>query len=415
MRKYLITPFADYVTLLRQHGRFIGFGFFMTWVSGAGQTYFIGVFGPSIQQQFSLSHTEWGSLYMLGTLASAALLPWTGQWVDHAALRIYSLMVLIGLVIACLNISLATNALWLVLAIFLLRQFGQGLSSHTSQTSMARYIGAHRGKALALASMGFSAGEAILPVLAVLSIAAFGWQRSYQFTALGVLLFIPLILWTLKGHQQRHQQFLDQQAADDQNENTKQNSSTRRQMLRERRFYLILPAILMPSYTATALFFYHLTLADAKGWSQLWMTGNYWLYALVTVLTSLLAGPFIDRFTATRTLPYFLLPLIAALLMLVPAKHPLWLLPYMVLLGINIGLYFTATAALWAELYGARHLGSIKSAVNALNVFASALGPVSVGTLLDAQWRIEQVLLLFAALCALATWLLIIGLKHYRE
>ena len=39
---------------------------------------------------------------------------------------------------------------------------------------------------------------------------------------------------------------------------------------------------------------------------------------------------------------------------------------------------------MWAELYGPRHLGAIKSLTNAIMVFASALGPALVGSLL--QW-----------------------------
>ncbi len=408
---------SDYIQLLQSNGRFLAFGFLMMFLSSAGQTYYIGVFGPQIQDTFGLSHTRWSTIYMIGTLASAALLPWTGQLIDSVKLKTYVLAALIGLVVACIAMSFTSSAIVLLITIFLLRQFGQGLTSHAAQTSLARYMGNNRGKSLALASMGFSFGEAILPVGAVLAITLFGWRFSYQLTALWVLLFIPVILWTLKGQEARHiahDEELRRVERDETQSQSTQISKTRQQMLREGRFYLVLFAVLIPSYIATALFFYHLSIAESKGWSALWMTGNYWVYALVTIATSFLAGPIIDKYTAVRVMPYYLLPLIAAMLVLIPGDHSFWVLPYMILLGINIGLYFTATPALWAELYGPKYLGGIKSTITAFNVFASALGPITIGTMLDAGFHFDQIFLTLSSICAVSSVLLTFGLRLYK-
>lgn len=404
----------EYLLFVRRHPRFLLFGFAVAFSSSAGQTYFIGIFGPSIRDAFGLSHTQWGTIYMVGTLMSAALLPWSGGLLDRFSLRIYSPAVLCGLVIACFAISLTPSALVLVFAIFLLRQFGQGLSGHTAITSMARYMKKDRGKAIALASMGFSTAEAVLPLLAVIFIASIGWRATYQVTALVWLCFVPLVLWLLKGHDDRHQEHLQQLKEEESSEDVKVESMSRGQMIAEPRFYLLLPAVLAPSYIGTALFFHHLTLADAKGWSGLWITGNYWLYAVFAIIASLGSGPLIDRFSAARVIPFFLTPMIVALGILVWTSKPIWVMPYLALIGFNTGLYFTTSSALWAELYGTRFLGGIKSLVGALGVFASALGPVSIGLLLDLGYSIEQVFILFALFCIVSTVMLIVGLKKYR-
>ena len=44
----------DYWRFARSNPRFLGFGFFMAFMSSAGQTYFIGVFGQGIQADFGL-------------------------------------------------------------------------------------------------------------------------------------------------------------------------------------------------------------------------------------------------------------------------------------------------------------------------------------------------------------------------
>ena len=386
----------------------------MAFISSAGQTYFIGIFGPEIRVTFDLSHTQWGSIYLVGTLCSAMVLPWSGQLIDRVDLRIFVSIVVFGLSLACLTISLAPSIIMLTLSIFMLRQFGQGLTSHTAMTSMARYMALNRGKSIAIATTGYSTGEAVLPVIAVSAILAIGWRSTYMWTAVAVLLVLPVILWTLRNHNIRHQTFMDEQSSTAQSMNA-MLSKTRRQMLAEGRFYLLLPAILAPSYIGTGLFFHHLTLAEHKGWSAIWVTGNYWVYALCSVATSLVAGPLIDRFTAARILPYYLTPLIIGLLILVPSEDPVWVVPYMVLLGINTGIYFTAVTALWAEIYGPKYLGGIKSMIGALGVFASALGPVTIGVILDLGYTFNAVCVFFSVFSLLSTAMLVNGLKRYQE
>ena len=79
-------PLKSYLHLVASQPRLLGFGFAMTFASSIGQTFFIGAFGPSIQQEFALSHGEWGAIYMAGTLLSAAFLPWTGAQIDRLPL-----------------------------------------------------------------------------------------------------------------------------------------------------------------------------------------------------------------------------------------------------------------------------------------------------------------------------------------
>lgn len=410
-----LIPVSEYIAFGRQHLRFLGFGFALALTSSAGQTYFIGAFGPAVRVTFGLSHTDWGLIYMAGTLLSAAILPWSGNLIDRFQLRTYTASVITGLVVACLVMSVTPTAWWLVLSIFLLRQFGQGLTSHTAITSMARYMQEGRGKAIAISSMGYSTGEALLPFTAVVLITAIGWRTTYQVTALAVLMMVPAGLWLLRGHARRHAAYIARLDAEDDAADARRPSRNRRQMLGEGRFYLLLPALLGPSYVSTGLFFHHLTLAQAKGWSGEWVTGSYWVYALSAVFASLSSGPLIDRFTAARVIRLYLLPMILALLLLVPANNAWWVIPYMFLLGTNTGIYFTTFSSLWPELYGTRYIGGIKSLVGALGVFASALGPVSIGVMLDNGLSFEQVCLVFAGFCVAATALLLAGLRRYAH
>jgi MFS family permease len=402
---------AAYVKFAGENRRLVAFGFLAAFASSFGQTYYIGIFGPAIQSEFDLSHTAWGSIYMLGTLASAMLLPWTGKQIDRLDLRLYTALVGVLAVVACVTTALTVNPIMLVVAIFLLRQSGQGLMSHVGITSMARYFDTGRGRAIAIATMGFAVGEALLPFVAVLMIAALGWRWSYAVTAMALaLILVPAALWLLRGHLERHRAHLAELAAPRATEKFPSRSWTRGEMLRDARFYLLMSGVMVPAVVVTAMFFHHLNLADAKAWSHAWITGSYVIYALAVVMTSLAVGPAIDRFGATRLVPYMLVPMIAGLLLVARFDHPWIAWPYLFLLGVSTAIAHTAVSALWAELYGVGHLGAIRSLASAIGVLASALGPVAMGGLMDLGISIETGCVVFAAYAAVGTVLMGIAL-----
>lgn len=407
-------PLAAYLSFAARHRRFLAFGFVLAFASSFGQTYFIGVFGPSVQDAFGLSHTAWGGIYMVGTLGSALLLPSTGRLIDGMDLRTYTIAVCVLLIGACAFMAVVTGPLMLILAIFLLRQSGQGLMSHASVTSMARYFEAGRGRAIALATLGFALGEALLPFLAVLAIAAVGWRWSYAGIAFALAIgLLPAANWLLRGQPERHRAYLaridarvDAAPGD--------HSWTRAQVLRDAGFYLLMPGILAPSLILTAMFFHHLNLADAKGWSHQWITGSYGIYAAAVIAASLATGRLVDRFGAARLIRFMLIPLVVGMVLVAWLDDPWSAWPYMILIGVATGIAMTATPALWAELYGVANLGAIRSMATALGVFATALGPITMGGLMDLGLAIESVCALFAAYAAAGAVLVVIALRDSR-
>lgn len=60
-----------------------------------------------------------------------------------------------------------------------IRLAGQGLSSHTALTAMARYYERARGRAVSVSSLGYPLGEATLPLLITGAIAVVGWRLTW--------------------------------------------------------------------------------------------------------------------------------------------------------------------------------------------------------------------------------------------
>ena len=172
-----------------------------------------------------------------------------------------------------------------------------------------------------------------------------------------------------------------------------------------------MPGLLAFSMISTALFFHHLNLADEKGWSHTWIKGNYSVFAATTVITLILAGTLVDRLSAIRIMPYVSTPLVCAMITVGFVDAAWGVIPYMLLMGIQSGLYFTVVSALWAELYGVTHIGEIKSLYSSLMVLSSAIGPVLMGWLAELGVPLSTVCLYFAVYAAAAAVLVFLALR----
>lgn len=404
--------FTDFI--FRNVG-FLLFGFLLSFFSSFGQTYFISLSAGEVRAHFGLSHGDFGSIYSLATLTSAAVLIWSGKLIDRFDLRLYSGIVCLGLAIACFAMSVTGSPITLFAAFFMLRHFGQGLMGHTSTTTMARYFRAERGKAIAIASLGYPVGEAIFPSLAVAIATAIGWPVTWQVAA-GLMIFavLPATQYLLRGHGERHRAHNAGMATSGGGTQTgnahlstlPDRSWTRAEVLRDPRCYLALPVVLAPSFIITGILFHQVHLAVVKHWSLEWLAASFIAYGLGSVPAGLVSGVVVDKTGAIRILPWFTIPLALATFLLSLSDNPLMAWIFMGMAGFNSGLTGTIVGAYWAEAYGVGHIGSIRAMATSLMVLSSAASPFSVGFLLDAGISFDSITMGMSAYilltCALA-------------
>ena len=297
------------------------------------------------------------------------------------------------------------------IAFLLLRFGGQGLLSHTGLTVVARYSTTGRGKAVAVAALGYSFGEATLPLAVIALAAMFEWQTIWGFVALALaVVLLPLSQLMLRGHGARHTALLAQ--IDGMGSEPKERQFTRGQVLRDRFFWLLLPAAFAPAFINTGIFFNQRTIVSEMGWDMRLFALGFTAYAIVTVISALASGPLIDRLGARRLYPYVLLPLGAALIILGVSDAPVVAILFMALAGMSAGAHHTATTALWAEIYGVRHLGGIKAMAASLMVFSTALSPASMGWLIDAGLSMATISLLCSGWVVVATLLVLKAVRR---
>ncbi len=382
----------EYLHFVRAHPRFLAFGVVAAGLSGFGQTFFIALFGGEIRSAFHLSHGDFGLLYSGATLLSGLGLVWAGWLLDRVDLRVFTACVVVALAVGSATLAMAATVAVAGLAVLLLRFTGQGLMMHIAFTSMGRYFEAGRGRAVSIAAMGLPLAEASLPPLAVAVADAVGWRLTWALVAgLLIAIALPLLQWLLHGHGERKRRLRE---ATEGGEGGGQDW-TRSQVLRDGRFYLLLPAVLGAPLVVTAMFFHQAHLAEIKGWPLSWLAASFVGFAVCHVFGLPVFGSLADRVGARRLLPFFLLPMAGGLL-LVATLDGAWVAwPYMVLMGVTMGAAGTVFGALWPELYGVAHLGAIRALAQAAMVLATAIAPAAAGLLLD--WGVSME--------ALAGWL----------
>lgn len=363
---------------IKANASFLAVGALLTFTSSFGQTFFISVFAGEIQNEFGLSHGAWGSIYGFGTAVSALVMIWAGALTDFFRVRKLAVFVLSGLAFACLAMALNPSVWLLPVVIFALRLFGQGMSSHLATVAMARWFVATRGKALAIATFGYSIGEAILPVTFVALLTVAGWHSLWGLSAILVVAALPAIFILLR------QERTPQSIAEDQSSvGMRTRHWTRRDALTHWLFWVMLPALLGPAAFVTAFFFLQVHIADEKGWQHLSLVALFPVYTAVTTAAMLLFGWAIDRYGTRWPLILWQVPIAFGFILMANADTLFIAALALALISITSGANATVPSAFWAEYYGTRHLGAIKALAAAAMVLGSAIGPWLCGVAID--------------------------------
>ena len=168
------------------------FGFIFTFFSSFGQSFFLGIFNPSIRNELSITHGQFGSIYASATLLSSFVLIWLGKKIDDIDIIKFSFLVILLLAFSCFFFSTISSIPLLFIAIFLMRFSGQGMMSHTATTTISRYFTQSRGKALSTGWFGLSTAEFILPVLIIYLLAITNWKNIWIGASIIIIILLPL-------------------------------------------------------------------------------------------------------------------------------------------------------------------------------------------------------------------------------
>ena len=358
--------------------RWLATGFLLTFASSFGQTWFISLFAGEIRAEFGLTDGQWGRLYTVATLASAAVMVGRGALADTVPLSRLAPAIALLFAVATLGMVLSPAVWVLGLAIFGLRFCGQGMFFHIAMTAMGRWFVATRGRAVALASLGHSAGEGLVPLIFVPLIAALGWRAGWGIAAGSLALVVAPLLWMLLTQDRAPKG----SAEEDVTSGLQGRHWTRSEALRHWLFWALLPLMLTPGFIGTVVFFHPAHVAEVQGWQLSNMVRAYPIYAIVTVVVLQVAGRVVDAIGPEKLLPVQLLPMAVGCAFLAGSELWTWFAALGVL-GISQGIASAVWGTLLPKVYGTNHLGAVRSLVTAIMVLSTAIGPGITGAFID--------------------------------
>ena len=380
----------------------IVFGFIFTFFSSFGQSFFLGLFNSSIRDALSITHGQFGSLYASATLLSSIVLVWIGKKIDDVNILKFASYVIIFLSVSCFVFSKISSVIFLFVGIFLMRLAGQGLTTHTATTTISRFFEKNRGRALSIGWLGLSLAEFILPVLIVFLLTFVEWRNIWISISIVVIIVLPIVAYTLVREIK-----LDTREEAKNNEIPKEIRQWKRtEVLKDYRFYIICMTMLAMPWIATGSFVYQSFITNSKGWGPYVIAQSFMAYSTFSVITLFISGFLIDKFSSRKLLIYMNIPLFFSTIVLFYFKTPISSFVFLGLIGISNGLANVLGSSTWAEIYGVKHIGSIKALTTALMVFSTAFGTALFGILIDFGFSIEQITVVSGAYILLSILLL---------
>ena len=364
------------------------FGFIFTFFSSFGQSFFLGIFNPSIRNELLISHGQFGSIYASATLLSSFILIWVGKKIDDIGIIKFSFLVILLLAFSCFFFSKISSIPLLFIAIFLMRFSGQGMMSHTATTTISRYFTKSRGKALSAGWFGLSSAEFILPVLMIYLLANTYWKNIWISASIIIVIMLPLVTYFLV----KNLNFDSRENSDENKFNEDKIKNWKRiEVIKDYRFYIVCANMLAMPSIATGTFVYQSFILSSKNWGPYVIAQSFMAYSTLSVITLFFSGFLIDKFTSRKLLVYMNIPLLLAVFVLIFFDNTISSFFFLGLIGITNGLCNVLGSSTWAEIYGVRYIGSIKALTTALMVFATAFGTALFGILIDAGFSIEQI------------------------
>ena len=401
------------IDIVRANFKIIIFGFVFTFFSCVGQSFFIGLFNSDIREELNITHGQFGSIYGIATLCSSLTLMWLGKKIDDLKLVNYSYLVVIFLSLAALFFSFVNGLIFLAIGVFFLRLSGQGLMAHTASVAISRFFDRSRGKALSYVWIGMSLGEFLLPIVIVYFLTLIYWRNLWQGFAIIIILVLPIFTYlTIReiGIFSR-----ENKNGDNVNKNIDTIKSwTRREVLKDLKFYSILPAMLASSFIITGIVINQTFIIESKDWGKFAIAKSFMIYSMFTVATLFFSGFLVDKFTSRKIFPLLNVPLLLSLIVLAIFDHPYTAFVFMGFMGISNGLTNVLMSSFWAEIYGVNYLGSIKALTGSLMVFSTALATIVFGILIDLGYSIENIAVLCSIYTAISILIVIIFQRTYK-
>jgi sugar phosphate permease len=288
------------------------------------------------------------------------------------------------------GVQLAYSAL-LILGIFSLRFFGQGLLTITSNTMIGKWFDAKRGRAMALLGVANSFAFSVTPAVMAAIVAALAWNGAWRALAavVGVGMSITAFLFFRDTPEAcglpvdgQHEDDVPQQERDLLRKRAL-FGLTRHEAIRTRAFWALIITMSSQSLVTTGLTFHIQEIGEQAGLPLAQAVAIFIPVSFIAVPLSFLAAIMTERVHAKYFVFLFSSSQILSYISVAFLDTTLGYVLTIIGMGVSGGLMGPMQTAVMPKVFGRKHLGSISGMMTSFLVIGSALGPVLLSLVND--------------------------------
>ena len=360
-----------------------------------GQTIGVSVFTDPVKDALGLSRNQFSNAYMIGTIVSSLVIGRAGIWFDTYGARYVAFFAALSLGITLFLCSwsaimssyikeLLSVDSWVVpfslmtVLFFLLRFAGQGVLTMASRNVIMIWFDKNRGKVNSFSSVALSFGFSSSPLWINALIEGYGWQSTWQFLAIGLLVFSVFIFIFYKISPEKHGLLPDGARLPSAAEKKKRvvpKQFTLQEAKKERAFWMYGLTLAFNSFFITGLTFHVVSIFTHEGFVKEDAIAIFLPGSVVAVTVSTLFN-FLSDYLPLKLYLYLMLlggflASLGFLFLSTPIGVPMLIAGF----GILGGFFAVLNAVAWPRFFGRKHLGGITGKIMSFLILASALAP----------------------------------------
>ena len=363
--------------------------------------YSIGMLMGPMTTHFGWSRAEFQGALLLSSGLGALTAPVVGWLCDRYGPRKVALPGLVGLTLAFFAASHMNGELWMLYASYAaIALLGAGTVPVTWTRSIALSFDARRGLALGLTLTGTGIAAVLLPHYTVWAIERFGWRGAYVAVGLlPVLLAGPLVYWgfhtrtpnaaTAAGYEDRY-------------------GLTLTQVLRRRRFWILLCSVLMAYLGISGIGANLFASLTDRGVSKSQAATIQGIMGAAIIIGRIGVGHLVDRYWAPGVAAVALsLPMLGSVLLY--NNPPFWTTVLaVILIGLAAGAELDLMSFLAARYFGVLHYSKIYSLLYSALALCGGSAPMLFAHLYDLNGSYAQSFLMGGAFFLIAALLMLL-------
>ena len=382
----------------------------------------LAVFVRPIEQELGWSRATISFAFTLGSFISSLLTLLVGRLLDRYGAR--GIMVISGMAVtaAFLGMAVMTHP-WHFWALFAVARPATSAGIQLStMIAIASWFVQKRGRAMGFRVSGQRAGQAVQPLIAYAIMAVANWRWSMTAMAGMSFLFmvVPSALWMRRRPEDmgllpdgRSPEGLGEVGSPQ--PGPSEDSWTLREAMRTRALWLLVLTVCLGFFITTGIGVHIIANFQDRGISAAAAVGVASLVALISMVTAVGWGFLLERVHVRYGVivtGLFLLVSVAAVMLV----HTVgWAMVVAVLLGIATGGWNTSQGVLFANYFGRRSAGTIRSVAAPFSAVVTPLGPLLAGYSFDVTGSYQLAFTVFGGAALVMIMAMLVAVPPRRH